>query len=77
MLNIYSTSRNSAAVAFAWRNEQSNRHMPAEFLDLVQKNCAEMMDQLGYEKFDNEKDMFNPKIPSMKRQKELPFLFKF
>ena len=77
MLNIYSTSRNSAAVAFAWRHHESSRHMPPQFLELVQSHCAELMTQLGYEKFENEKDMFNQKLKSMKSQKEIQSLFKF
>ena len=76
-LNIYATARNSATIAFDWRNPHSNRRMPSEFLDDVQEYCGDMMDVFGYSKFNGEKEMFNMTLLPMVDKKEVSFLFNF
>jgi len=73
-MNFYDTRRESAKIAFDWRNPRSNRKMPYEFLQPLQEGCAEMMSLTGYRSFASEDEMFSENLQPLVPNKEVDFL---
>ncbi|CBY37415.1 unnamed protein product [Oikopleura dioica] len=73
-MNIYDTRRESAKIAFDWRNSRSNRKMPYQFLQPLQKGCAEMLNLTGYRTFASEAEMFSENLQTLVPNEEVDFL---
>ncbi|CAG5110550.1 Oidioi.mRNA.OKI2018_I69.chr2.g4938.t1.cds [Oikopleura dioica] len=73
-MNFYDTHRESAKIAFDWRNAHSNRKMPYEFLQPLQTGCAEMLSLTGYNVFSSKEEMYNDTLQPLVPNESIDFL---
>ena len=67
--NPYGTSRNSSAVAFAWRDQ-----LPYSNISFIQSQCSEAMEKLGYKLMRSQDDKESLRWPLEKSPREVwPF----
>ena len=66
--------RESAKIAFDWRNAHSNRKMPYEFLQPLQTGCAEMLSLTGYNVFSSKEEMLNDNLQPLVPNESIDFL---